>query len=392
VDGAAVIRAFSAQHTLFRRLKTLLSKQQHAYFLTCTAQSWLAIRLELIGTLIVTGACLNAVYQHMTAGATATFAGLAGLAISYALSATQSLNWSVRMASDMEAAMVAVERIKEYTKLDSEGSRKTIVDDRLGGNWPVLGEIKFQGVELKYRPELPLVLQGLDFTIPAGSSVGVVGRTGAGKSSLMVALMRIVELTEGRILIDDVDTRTVGLAKLRSSIAVIPQDPVLFSGTVRSNLDPFQGHSDDTLFDALEQVGLSNPKGSGSSSNNLLSLANARVESLDDAIMEGGTNFSVGQRQLIVIARALLSGCKIVIMDEATASIDAKTDEAIQKVLRTKFANATCITVAHRLNTIMDSDYILVMHQGKAAEFDTPKNLLQKGGMFCDLVEAARSS
>lgn len=295
------------------------------------------------------------------------------------------------MASDMEAAMVAVERIEEYTKLESEGARITKVDGELPQTWPNAGEIIFDGVKLSYRPELPLVLKGLDLKIPAGSQVGVVGRTGAGKSTLMVALMRIVELNEGRILIDGTDTRSIGLVKLRSNIAVIPQDPVLFSGCVRSNLDPFQEHSDDTLFDALEQVGLSNPKSSGTSSNNLTTLANARVNSLDDAVVEGGTNFSVGQRQLIVIARALLSGCKIVISDEATASIDNETDDAIQKVLRTKFVNATCITVAHKLNTIMDSDYILVMDQGKAAEFDTPKNLLQKGGMFCDLVKSARN-
>lgn len=296
------------------------------------------------------------------------------------------------MASDMEAAMVAVERINEYTKLESEGSRKTKVDEKLPARWPSAGEIIFDGALLRYRPELPLVLKGLDLKIPAGSKIGVVGRTGAGKSTLMVALMRIVELDGGKILIDGTDTKTIGLVKLRSSIAVIPQDPVLFSGTVRSNLDPFREHSDDSLFDVLEQVGLSKPKYANISSNSLPSLPNARVGSLEDAITEGGTNFSVGQRQLIVIARALLSGCKIVIMDEATASIDPETDDAIQKVLRTKFVNATCITVAHRLNTIMDSDYILVMHQGKVGEFDTPKNLLEKGGMFCDLVQAARST
>jgi ABC-type multidrug transport system fused ATPase/permease subunit len=389
VDGAAVIRAFSAQEMLFVRLTAMLNKQQHAYFLTCAAQSWLAVRLELIGTLIVTFACASAVLRHMTAGGDAYFAGLAGLAISYSLSATQSLNWSVRMASDMEASMVAVERIKEYTQLDSEGDRTTPADVELLSLWPSSGEIDFQDVKLRYRPELPFVLKGLTLRIPGGSKVGVVGRTGAGKSTLMVALMRIVELSEGKVRIDGIDSRSVGLSKLRSSIAVIPQDPVLFSGTVRTNLDPFDEHTDKSLLDALEQVGLFKKKATSDSSKSLTSMSNCRVDSLDNVITENGTNFSVGQRQLIVIARALLRGTKIVIMDEATASIDAETDAIIQSVLRSAFANSTCITVAHRLNTIMDSDLILVMNDGKVAEFDSPIILLEKGGMFRDLVQAA---
>lgn len=178
IDGVAVIRSFGAEGALTRRLISMLDVQQHAYYLTCTAQSWLAVRLELIGTLIVTFACLSAVLQHRTTGADETFAGLAGLAISYALSVTQSLNWSVRMASDMEANMVAVERVREYTLLKSEGERHCPVDDTLPGNWPVEGQIEIRGAKLRYRPGLPLVLKGLDLEIPAGSKVGVVGRTG----------------------------------------------------------------------------------------------------------------------------------------------------------------------------------------------------------------------
>jgi ABC-type multidrug transport system fused ATPase/permease subunit len=381
---------------------SILDTQQHAYFLTCTAQSWLAVRLELVGTLIITFACSSAVLQHLISGANSRFAGLAGLAISYSLSVTQSLNWSVRMASDLEAAMVSVERIRDYSMLESEGDRITDVDKQLEGKWPTNGSIEFKGATLRYRPELPLVLKGLDIIIPGGSKVGVVGRTGAGKSTLMVSLMRIVEIQDGKIFIDGIDTRTLGLATLRSSIAVIPQDPILFSGTVRSNLDPFKTHTDDVLLEVLERVGLyragmkktaSSDSLGGLSTNNTTTTAtttSTRVDSLDNVVSEGGTNFSVGQRQLLVIARALLRGTKIVIMDEATASIDAETDAMIQKVLQTAFTNSTCITVAHRINTIMDSDYILVMDDGKAAEFDTPTNLLSKGGMFRDLVQAAK--
>jgi ABC-type multidrug transport system fused ATPase/permease subunit len=222
----------------------------------------------------------------------------------------------------------------------------------------------------------------------------------------MIAILRLVELDSGKIYLDGVDSRTVGLATLRSRLAVIPQDPVLFSGTIRSNLDPFDEYPDETLYEVLGRVGLySGSKtaslGKGSSSNmrslssgSLASLAShCHVESLEDAVSESGINFSVGQRQLIVISRALLRGASIVIMDEATAAVDADTDARIQNVMRTEFAKATTITVAHRINTIMESDYILVMDDGRAAEFDKPKALLKKpGGLFRDLVEASRNT
>jgi ATP-binding cassette subfamily C (CFTR/MRP) protein 1 len=201
-------------------------------------------------------------------------------------------------------------------------------------------------------------------------------KKGAGKSTLMTALMRLVELDGGEILIDGVDTKTLGLSRLRSSIAVIPQDPVLFSGTVKTNLDPFDMHTDDRLTDALKRVGLWTS-----------SEAASAVNSLRDSVLQDGGNFSVGQRQLLVIARALLDGAGVVICDEATAAIDAEADARIQRVLRNDFANATTLTVAHRLNTIMDSTHILVMADGKAVEFDTPSNLLAKGGLFKDLVD-----
>jgi len=396
IDGVAVIRSFLAEETLKNRLTRMLDRQQHAYFLVCAAQSWLAVRLELVGTLIITFACLSAVAEKVYSGADPVFAGLAGLAISYSMRVTQSLNWSVRMASDLEANMVAVERIQEYTALESEGDRQTSVDESLPEGWPSRGEIQIKGAKLRYRPSTPLVLKGLDINIPAGSKVGVVGRTGAGKSTLVVAMLRIVELAEGNIYIDGQDTRQVGLAKLRSSIAVIPQDPVLYSGTVRTNLDPFGDYDDEKLYEVLRRVGLY--KSAVSSSGSSLSLSSfgqskyqARIESLADDVTEGGSNFSVGQRQLLVIARALLHGSKIVIMDEATAAVDAETDAAIQSVMGEEFKHSTVITVAHRINTIMDSNYILVMTDGRASEFDTPKKLLENGGLFRDLVQAAQN-
>lgn len=391
LDGVSSIRAFNAQEYLMRRIVGMLDAQQNAYFLTFTGQCWLAVRLELVGTVIITFSCLCAVIRHIEIGGSKAFASLAGLAISFALSVTQSLNWSVRMASDLEANMVAVERLEQYCQIPSEAARKTDFDDSpsMDVNWPTNGKIEFRNAELRYRKGLPLVLKGLNLVIPGRSKVGVVGRTGAGKSTLMVALMRIVELAGGSIMIDDVDIKKLGLTHVRSRIAVIPQDPVLFSGTVRINLDPFNECDDLKLYEVLRRVGLySNPSSMNLLEESLATQNMTPIHSLNDPVLEGGQNFSTGQRQLLVIARALLSQASIVIMDEATAAVDADTDSKIQKIMREDFANATCITIAHRLNTIMDSDYILMMHDGRAAEFDKPMALLDKGGMFKDLVDA----
>jgi len=351
----------------------------------------------MIGTLIIFACCICVVLEHSNQAGNETFAGLAGLAISFALSVTQSLNWSVRMSSDLEAHMISVERIKQYCNIPSEAPHTLIGDSRLE-EWPKNGEILFSGAKLRYRSNLPLVLKGLDIKIPSLKKVGVVGRTGAGKSTLMVSLLRLVELSEGSIQIDGVDISTVGLNVLRSRIAVIPQDPVLFAGDVRSNLDPFMEYEDERLNEVLQRVGLKAPSSivrvpsarsltslSGHGSEQQQSMA---VKSLSDEVMEGGSNFSVGQRQLLVIARALLRRAKIVIMDEATASVDADTDARIQRVMRTEFKESTCITVAHRINTILDSDFILVMDDGRAEEFDTPGSLMANGGLFKDLVDA----
>jgi len=394
LEGVSTIRAYNAQSNLVSRITSMLDEQQNAYFLTCTAQCWLAVRLELVGTLIICSACLLAVFEHQKMGGNEIFAGLAGLSISFALSVTQSLNWSVRMSSDLEANMISVERIRQYCQITSEALPYLPNDDTLRTTWPWDGKITFSSAELRYRPTLPLVLKGLDIEIPAMAKVGVVGRTGAGKSTIMVSLFRIVELCSGSIMIDGIDIKKIGLNLLRSKIAVIPQDPVLFSGSIRTNLDPFNEYDDERLYEVLNRVGLKSSLQPSRSSNSLSSATSLTqttsnaVKSLTDEVLEGGVNFSVGQRQLLVIARSLLRGSKIVIMDEATASVDADTDARIQRVMRTEFKDSTCITVAHRINTILDSDFILVMDDGRAAEFDRPEKLLKKGGLFKDLVDA----
>lgn len=377
----------------------MLNKQQGAYHLTYTCQCWLGLRLEFAGSMIVACACLVAVWQHSIRGADEHFAGLGGLSISFALSVTSTLNFAALQTAALDANMVAVERILEYCKVKGEAARSTSNDESLPPNWPADGKIEFDDVQLKYRPGLPLTLKGLNLSIPPRSKVGVVGRTGAGKSTLMVALLRIVELYGGSIKIDDVDIKSVGLKKLRSKIAVIPQDPVLFSGTVRTNLDPFDEYEDVRLFEVLGHVGLYVSLDKVASSSSLSSIGSEKaaggagrtqhIKSLSEEVSEGGTNFSVGQRQLLVIARAMLTGATLVIMDEATASVDADTDARIQRVFRSEFKDATCITVAHRLNTIMDSDLVLVMDSGRAAEFDKPSTLLtNEDGIFKSLVDA----
>ncbi|RLO03694.1 hypothetical protein DYB28_007838 [Aphanomyces astaci] len=237
--------------------------------------------------------------------------------------------------------------------------------------WPSKGKLTFKDVNLRYRAGLPRVLRQLTFTINANEKIGIVGRTGAGKSSLVVALMRLVELDGGVITLDDVDISTIGLHDLRDKVSIIPQDPVLFSGTIRSNLDPFDRCGDDAIWTAIKRANL-----------------HQAVTALDDKVDERGQNFSVGERQLICIARALLKKSQVILMDEATASIDANTDRLIQESIRDSFKDCTCLTIAHRINTILDSDRILVMDKGSAAEFDTPAQLLKNpNGIFTNLVE-----
>jgi len=303
-----------------------------------------------------------------------SFADYKGLVLTYLLNVPISLYYAVRFLSEFEASMVSVERIRQYTQLDREAPYDTPADKLTEKGWPSRGMIEFIGAKLRYRPGLPLVLKGLNIKIPSQSRVGIVGRTGAGKSTILNAVTRLNELDDGKIILDGVDIKTIGLTTLRSNIAVIPQDPVLFSGTVKTNLDPFNQHSNDKLMDVLGRVGLYSTDSS------------CAIKSLDDGVEQDGKNYSSGQRQLLVIARALLEDASVVICDEATSSIDAEADARIQRIFRTDFASSTTLTIAHRLNTILDSTHILVMSDGRAVEFDTPSALMAKGGLFKDLV------
>eukprot|EP00743_Colponemidia_sp_Colp-15_P007019 GILK01007575.1.p1 GENE.GILK01007575.1~~GILK01007575.1.p1 ORF type:complete len:1529 (-),score=302.56 GILK01007575.1:186-4727(-) len=356
LTGTSTVRAYGDQDRFVSLNDTRVNDNLRAYFISVSSNRWLAIRLEFVGACIISVSALLAV---MSAGY--IDAALAGLSISYALSVTQTLNWMVRMSCDRETQIVSVERNLQYATTEPEAAYELGLKPPSG--WPAEGRISLKNVVMRYRPGLPPVLNGLSVDIKAREKIGICGRTGAGKSSLMVALFRIAELSEGRIDIDGLNIAELGLHDLRSRLTIIMQEPVLFSGTMRYNLDPFGRYRDDELWSALKQV-------------NLDSQIQADKDKLETVVAENGENWSVGQRQLICLARAFLRKSRIVVLDEATASVDIETDAFVQDTIRRMFSDCTVLTIAHRLNTIADSDRILVLDKGQIAEFDTPRKLL----------------
>ncbi|XP_011305034.1 multidrug resistance-associated protein 1 isoform X4 [Fopius arisanus] len=359
VTGASTIRAYGVQDRFILESENRVDFNQVCYYPSIIANRWLAVRLEMVGNLIILFSALFAVVGRETLSA-----GLVGLSVSYALQITQTLNWLVRMTSDVETNIVAVERIKEYGDTPQEAPWE-IPDKTPPKEWPAEGRVEFRDFKVRYREGLDLVLKGISFTVDGGEKIGIVGRTGAGKSSLTLALFRIIEAAEGKIIIDDIDIATLGLHSLRSRLTIIPQDPVLFSGSLRMNLDPFNRHGDEDVWRALEHA-------------HLKAFVTSLPNGLSHAVSEGGDNLSVGQRQLICLARALLRKTKILILDEATAAVDLETDDLIQRTIREEFKESTVLTIAHRLNTILDSDRVIVLDKGYMVEFDSPHSLLQK--------------
>ncbi|XP_066599372.1 multidrug resistance-associated protein 1 isoform X2 [Prorops nasuta] len=358
VTGAQTIRAYNVQERFILESENKVDLNQVCYYPSLIANRWLAIRLEMIGNLIIFFAALFAVLGRDTMRS-----GIVGLSVSYALQITQTLNWLVRMTSDVETNIVAVERIKEYGETPQEAPWE-IANTTPPKEWPLQGQVSFKEFKVRYREGLDLVLRGITFTVNGGEKVGIVGRTGAGKSSLTLALFRIIEAADGKIFIDDIDISKLGLHALRTKLTIIPQDPVLFSGTLRMNLDPFDHHTDEEVWRALEHAHLK-----------------IFVKSLPNGLLyevsEGGDNLSVGQRQLICLARALLRKTKVLILDEATAAVDLETDDLIQRTIREEFKDCTVLTIAHRLNTILDSDRVIVLDKGLIKEYESPETLLR---------------
>eukprot|EP00026_Physarum_polycephalum_P000563 Phypoly_transcript_00564.p1 GENE.Phypoly_transcript_00564~~Phypoly_transcript_00564.p1 ORF type:complete len:1454 (+),score=273.03 Phypoly_transcript_00564:76-4437(+) len=333
---------------------------------------WLAIRMEMLCAVIVSLSSFFAVLERGQVDP-----GTAGLSIAYSLTLTQTLNQLVRQSTEVETQLVSVERVMEYSTLHQEGPYENDAE-KPEPSWPSKGEIEISDLQLRYRPGLDLVLKNISCNIRAKEKIGICGRTGAGKSSFTLALFRMVEFAGGFIKIDGVDISKIGLFDLRSHLSIIPQDPTLFAGTIRSNLDPFEACEDKLLWDVLDQVYLK-------------TFVQGLQNGLNTPVVEGGDNLSVGQRQLMCLGRALLRNSAVLVLDEATAAVDMETDKLIQKTIRERFRDRTVLTIAHRINTIIDCDRVMVLDHGKIVEFDTPQNLLSNpASAFTGLVGETR--
>uniref|UniRef100_A0A671T8S6 ATP-binding cassette, sub-family C (CFTR/MRP), member 2 n=1 Tax=Sinocyclocheilus anshuiensis TaxID=1608454 RepID=A0A671T8S6_9TELE len=339
VSGLSVIRAYGHQQRFLKQNEDTIDQNLKSVYPWIVSNRWLAMRLESLGNLVVFFSALFAVISRDSLNS-----GLVGLSISYALNVTQTLNWLVRMTSELETNIVAVERVREYVEIKNEAP--WITTNHPPDDWPTDGNIHFENYKVRYRPELELILHGITCDIQSTEKIGLVGRTG--KSSLTNCLFRIIEASEGQILVDGIDISTLGLHDLRSRLTIIPQDPVLFSGTLRMNLDPFEKSSDEEIWTVLELA-------------HLKDYVRGLPTGLQHEVSEGGENLSVGQRQLLCLARALLRKSRILILDEATAAVDLETDDLIQNTIRTEFSHCTVLTIAHRLNTILDSSRTMLI-------------------------------
>lgn len=356
LSGMSSIRAYDCVDRFIEYSDKLVDINNSCAYPNVIANRWLSVRLELFGNIITSSAAVFSVFSRGMIGA-----GIAGLTISYSLNITQTLSWMVRMTSDLETHIVSVERIIEY--MNNKREDEWIKDRRPNREWPDHGVIDIKSYSTRYRLGTELVLMDVSLRINSGEKIGIVGRTGSGKSSLSLSLFRILEAASGVIKIDGENIADFGLHDLRSRLTIIPQDPVLFSGTLRFNLDPLKIHTDYEIWKALELAHLK---------TYILNLESG----LDYKVSEYGENFSVGQRQLICLARAILRKSKILILDEATASVDLETDSVVQKTIREVFRDCTIITIAHRIHTILDSDRILLLDRGVIMELDTPQNLI----------------
>jgi ABC-type multidrug transport system fused ATPase/permease subunit len=414
--GLGTIRAFGKAQTYVERMYGKIDMHAQAYWNLWLFNRWFGFRMNVVGAVFSTITAVLIVY------AKGIDASLAGFALSFALQYTNAIAWALRQYANVELDMNATERVLEYADIAIENQGGIDVP----AAWPTQGRLEVSDLVVGYAPDLPAVLQGLSFNVDTNQRVGVVGRTGAGKSSLTLALFRFLEAREGQIYIDGIDVSKIKLHDLRGRLAIIPQDPVLFSGTIRSNLDPFDEYTDAELRDALERVhlvtstpdyrtesrrssmstsspqsvtgtGAITPTVTSTSSTATSTTANSSTnvntnifKSLSSSISEGGLNLSQGQRQLLCLARAIVSRPKIMVLDEATSAVDMATDALIQHSIRSEFGrnSTTLLVIAHRISTIADFDRILVMDAGKAVEFGAPRELMEiEGGVFRSLVE-----
>ncbi|KAJ5995063.1 hypothetical protein N7481_002040 [Penicillium waksmanii] len=403
LNGIVTIRAYGDGPRFIVDNHRRINAYNRPHIYLWASNRWLALRVDWTGALV---SFFSATFVLINVGK--IDAGAAGLSLTYAVTFTENVLWLVRLYSEVQQNMNSVERVREYLDVDQEAA-PVIPESRPTTGWPTEGAVEFKGYTTRYRPDLDAVLKEVSFSVKPGEKVGIVGRTGAGKSSLALALFRGLESEKGQILIDGVDIGSIGLRDLREAITIVPQDPTLFTGTIRSNLDPFGLFSDEEIFTAIRRVHLIGSDGSGTATPmttstftateaNAMNGSTAAVttvatdnknvfHNLDSLVSESGSNLSQGQRQLLCLARALLKQPRVLMMDEATASIDYATDAKIQETLR-ELHSSTIITIAHRLQTIIDYDKVLVLDHGRVIEFEHPWDLINReGGLFRSMCE-----
>ncbi|XP_048546146.1 ABC transporter C family member 10-like isoform X3 [Triticum urartu] len=374
ISGAITIRAFEEEDRFFAKNLDLVDKNASPYFYNFAATEWLIQRLEIMTAAVLSfSAFVMALLPQGTLSP-----GFVGMALSYGLSLNIMFVASIQFQCNLGNQIISVERVNQYMDIQSEAA-EVVEENRPLQDWPQNGNVDIRDLKIRYRIDLPLVLHGITCKFEGGDKIGIVGRTGSGKTTLIGALFRLVEPTEGKVIIDSVDISTIGLHDLRSRLGIIPQDPTLFQGTIRYNLDPLGQFSDEQIWEVLDKC-------------QLFEAVREKEQGLDSHVVQDGSNWSMGQRQLFCLGRALLRRCRILVLDEATASIDNATDAILQKTIRTEFKYSTVITVAHRIPTVMDCDLVLAMSDGKAVEYDKPTKLMEtEGSLFCKLVEEYRS-
>ncbi|XP_010936069.1 ABC transporter C family member 5 isoform X1 [Elaeis guineensis] len=369
IAGASTIRGFGQERRFMKRNLYLLDCFARPYFCSLAAIEWLCLRMELLSTFVFAFCmALLVSFPHGSIDPS-----MAGLAVTYGLNLNARLSRWILSFCKLENKVISIERIHQYCQIPGEAP-PVIENHRPPSSWPESGKIELIDLKVRYKENLPTVLHGINCTFPGGKKIGIVGRTGSGKSTLIQALFRLIEPSSGKIIIDNIDISTIGLHDLRSRLSIIPQDPSLFEGTIRGNLDPLEEHSDHEVWQALDKCQLGE-------------VIRQKEQKLDALVLENGDNWSVGQRQLVSLGRALLKQAQILVLDEATASVDTATDNLIQKIIRTEFRDCTVCTIAHRIPTVIDSDLVLVLNDGRVAEFDSPLRLLEdKSSMFLKLV------